>query len=121
MSDSHEGQAQGHREQARWLRIDDFAAIVVRNSPGPTGGKATGGMLENGYSGRRFVLVAGIVVLLIWAALYLVFRDWRAKYRERSLYGTTQVVPRSSHSGRFCRPGSIRLPGATPLTKPSPC
>ena len=50
-------------------------------------------MLENGYSGRRFVLVAGIVVLLIWAALYLVFRDWRAKYRERSLYGTTQVVP----------------------------
>ena len=36
-------------------------------------------MLEGGHSGRRFVLAAGITVLLIWGTLYLFFRDWRAK------------------------------------------
>jgi hypothetical protein len=25
--------------------------------------------------------------------LYLIFRDWRARYRERAMYGATQVVP----------------------------
>ena len=82
MSDNHNGQAQGHREPARRLRIDDLAAIVLRNSPGPTGA-TTRELLEGGHSGRRFVLVAGMTVLLIWGTLYLFFRDWRAKYRER--------------------------------------
>lgn len=93
MSETQDGQSDGDREPARRVRIDDFAAIVLRNSPGPTTGKATAAMLEQGHSGRQFVLVAGIVILLIWGTLYLVFRDWRAKHRERSLYGTTQVVP----------------------------
>ena len=39
------------------------------------------------------MIVAGITVLLIWGALYLIFREWRAKYRERAAYGLTQVVP----------------------------
>ena len=50
-------------------------------------------LLPRGHSGVRFVVVAAISVLLIWAALYLAFRDWRAKYRERTGYGMTQVVP----------------------------
>jgi hypothetical protein len=36
--------------------------------------------------------VAGMTVLLIWGTLYLFFRDWRAKYRERVRYGMAQVV-----------------------------
>ncbi len=91
MSPLHNGQAPGNRQSARRLRIDDLAAIVLRNSPGPAGATTTE-MLEGGHSGRRFVLAAGMTVLLVWGTLYLFFRDWRAKYRERALYGTTRVV-----------------------------
>jgi hypothetical protein len=45
------------------------------------------------HSGRRFVLLAGLVILSVWAGLYLGFRDWRARYRTRARYGATQVVP----------------------------
>jgi hypothetical protein len=92
MSDNQNGQAQGNHLSARRLRIDDVAAIVLRNSPGPTG-TTTKEMLERGHSGRWFVLLAGLIVLLVWGTLYLLFRDWRAKYRERAFYGTTHVIP----------------------------
>ena len=92
MSGSHNGQSQEDRGPARRVRIDDLAAIVLRNSPGPTG-TTTREALEGGHSGRWFVLVAGMTVLLIWGTLYLFFRDWRARYRERALYGKTHVVP----------------------------
>ncbi len=49
-------------------------------------------VLPRGHSGVRFVLVLGTSVLLIWATLYLAFREWRATYRERTAYGLTQVV-----------------------------
>jgi hypothetical protein len=49
-------------------------------------------ILPRGHSGVRFVVVLGVSVLLIWATLYLAFREWRAKYRERTAYGLTQVV-----------------------------
>jgi hypothetical protein len=93
MSDRRNGRDESHSDRpARRLRIDDLTAIVLRNSPGPTG-TATTDLLEGGHSGRWFVVAAGMSVLLIWGMLYLFFRDWRAKYRERALYGTTQVVP----------------------------
>ena len=31
------------------------------------------------HSGRRFVLVAGVVTIVIWGTLYLVFREWRSQ------------------------------------------
>ena len=34
-------------------------------------------------SGRRFVVGAILGVLIAWAGLYVVFRSWRAGYRER--------------------------------------
>jgi hypothetical protein len=39
------------------------------------------------------VAVAVIVVLLTWGGLYLAFQRWRANYRERVAYGTSNVVP----------------------------
>jgi hypothetical protein len=48
---------------------------------------------EQGHSGRRFVVVAVVVVLLIWGGLYLAFHRWRANYRARVAYGTSNVVP----------------------------
>jgi hypothetical protein len=83
---------QTNRDPARRHRFDDVAAIATRNSPGP-GATAATPVDSQGHSGRRFVLVAGVIVLLIWGTIYLFFREWRAKYRERARYGATQVVP----------------------------
>ena len=92
MSSSPNGQNQAYRDPTRRLRFDDLASIVVRNNPGARPSPMSA-MIERGHSGRRFVLVAGLTVLVIWGTLFLVFRDWRARYRERALYGATQVVP----------------------------
>jgi hypothetical protein len=92
MSSARNGQDQSHREQARQLRFDDMAAIVVRKSTGPRDTDETA-VLVRGHSGQQLVVVAGIIVLLISGTLYLVFREWRTKYRERAQYGATQVVP----------------------------
>jgi hypothetical protein len=92
MLNARNGQNQPDRHPARRLRFDDLGAIVLRNSPGPTATPETE-VLGGGHSGRRFVLAAGVTVLLIWGMLYVGFREWRAKYRERARYGATQVVP----------------------------
>ena len=92
MSDSRNGQGQTDREPSRRVRFDDLGAIVLRNSPGSTG-TPPADVLASGHSGRRFVMAAGVTVLLIWGTLYLFFRDWRAKYRDRTRYGATHVVP----------------------------
>jgi hypothetical protein len=92
MSNTRNGHDQTYRDPARRIRVDDMAAIVARHSPGPSD-NARVAMLESTHSGRRFVLVAGTIVLLIWGTLYVVFRQWRAKYRDRAQYGATQVVP----------------------------
>jgi len=39
------------------------------------------------------VLVSGLVLLAIWGTLYLLFRDWRARYQKRAQYGASYVVP----------------------------
>ena len=88
----HNGTDPANRDKIRRLRVDDIAAIVARSSPGASKAAATA-MPSRGHSGRVFVLVAGVIVLATWATLYLVFREWRTKYRERAQYGATEVVP----------------------------
>jgi hypothetical protein len=92
MSNARNGQGPTDREPARRVRFDDLGAIVLRNSPGPTI-TPSADEVADGHSGRRFVLAAGVAVLLIWGTLYLVFRDWKARYQDRARYGATQVVP----------------------------
>ena len=54
------------------------------------------------------MLAAGLTVLLIWGTLYLVFRDWRARYRERAvLWIDPGAFPPSIGCGRSRRPMSI--------------
>jgi hypothetical protein len=95
MSPTRNGQSPGYRDPTRRLRFDSLASIVTGDTAGlnPGSATATAEVIPLGHSGRRFVIVAGITVLLIWGALYLIFREWRAKYRERAAYGLTQVVP----------------------------
>ncbi len=92
MSIGRNGPDQSVRNSTRRFRVDDIGAIVIRNSPGPSA-SAVSGSLHPGHSGRRFVIGAGFALLVIWGTLYLVFREWRARYRERALYGATQVLP----------------------------
>jgi hypothetical protein len=44
------------------------------------------------HSGRMFVIAAVLTILLIWGVLYLVFRDWRVRYRERADFGRREVA-----------------------------
>jgi hypothetical protein len=39
------------------------------------------------------VILAAIAVLVVWGLLYLVFREWRARYKARAAYGANQVAP----------------------------
>ncbi len=85
-------------DPSRRLRYDDLSAIVERPADGrgarrTTVEDPTTPPHEPGHSGRVFVSVAVIVVLMSWAALYLAFREWRARYRQRAEYGATQVAP----------------------------
>jgi hypothetical protein len=57
------------------------------------------------HSGRRLVLTAGAVMLVLWASLYLVFRDWRARYRARASYGAVQVAPVIDQLAEIIPPG----------------
>jgi hypothetical protein len=69
------------------------------------GAAPTSRWLPRSHSGRRFVLVAGLAVLLIWGLLFLVFREWRARYRERASYGATQVIPAIDPMAEVLPPG----------------
>ncbi len=59
--------------------------------PDPGGGR--GVRANGGYSGRRFLLLAGLLFLALWTLLFLGFRRWRFHYRERADYGLKQVAP----------------------------
>jgi hypothetical protein len=107
MSTTHNGYHREDRDPNRRLRFDHWASIVTQATAGtnPRRVTATAEILPRGHSGRRFVLVAGVTVLLIWGALYLIFREWRANYRERAAYGLTQVVPAIDPLAEIAPPG----------------
>jgi hypothetical protein len=114
MSSSSNGRQESHRDPIRRLRYDDLASIMARTyAHGPGEGSAAklpflsaaSPWLPRSHSGRRFVIVAGIAVLVIWGLLYLVFRDWRARYRERAAYGASQVVPAIDRMAEVVPPG----------------
>ena len=65
----------------RRVRID---AMAGRMSPAPD--------IPEGRSGRHVVIVGVLLVLVAWGGLYLAFRDWRARYRARALYGASHVA-----------------------------
>jgi hypothetical protein len=107
MSTAHNGYHREDRDPNRRLRFDHWASIVTAATTGSNRGSATATaeILPRGHSGRRFVLVAGFTVLLIWGALYLIFREWRANYRERAAYGLSQVVPAIDPLAEIAPPG----------------
>jgi hypothetical protein len=49
--------------------------------------------LNSSQSGRRLVVVAGIIILGLWGVMYLKFRGWREQYRIRASFGASEVAP----------------------------
>jgi hypothetical protein len=99
MPSSSNGRHGGQDDPIRRLRYDDLSAIMERTyGRGPLRAAARTRAaaipwISSGTSGRRFVVLAVIAVLVVWGSLYLVFREWRARYRERAAYGAGQVAP----------------------------
>lgn len=58
-----------------------------------------------GASGRRFVTLAVVAVLVGWALLYAGFREWRSRYRARAAYGANQVAPAIDDFAAVTPPG----------------
>jgi hypothetical protein len=44
-------------------------------------------------SGRRFVAAGVVALLVLWGALYVAFRDWRARHRALAEFGRAAVAP----------------------------
>jgi hypothetical protein len=88
MSSAQNGHADARGAHTRRLRFDDLASLAHGTKSG-----AAVTQFGGGHSGRRLVLMAVCTLLLIWGTLYLIFRDWRTRYRARASYGATQVVP----------------------------
>jgi hypothetical protein len=110
MSHSTNGRPGDHHDPIRRLRYDDLPAIMDQSSarrPRSEGWKSYPIMAWRGrsYSGRRFVIVAVLAVLVIWGLLYAVFREWRARYRVRAAYGASQVVPAIDPLAEVAPPG----------------
>lgn len=91
------------------VRIDRPGNTAVA---GPVGlGDETGG----GFWASGRVLVTAIIlgVLVLWGTLYLTFRDWRARYRERAEYGVRLIVPAIDPLAEVIPAGA--KPGAAPF------
>ena len=73
MSSSTNGRPGNHRDPTRRLRHDDLASVIAQTYAPRPGRPATGDdadrlspWLPRSHSGRRFVIMAGLAVLLIW-------------------------------------------------------
>ncbi len=74
-----QGGGNGHSSQ-RWDTGDQGSRPRPRSNEGTV-------------SGRRFVIAGVVTVLLIWGAVSLGFRAWRANYEALAAYGATEVAP----------------------------
>ncbi|WP_165249488.1 hypothetical protein [Paludisphaera soli] len=52
-----------------------------------------GGRGGREYSGRRFVILSGVGVVLLWALLFLIFRPGLDRFKERTEFGRKEVAP----------------------------
>jgi hypothetical protein len=73
-----------------------------------SGTPATSARNERGHSGRRFVLIAGLVLFTVWGMIYLLFRGWKARYHKRAVYGASYVVPTIDRMAQVEPPGVAR-------------
>ena len=44
------------------------------------------------HSGKKFVIGSLIVILMIWAVLFLSFRDWKGRHQRAAAFGRSEVA-----------------------------
>ncbi len=103
MPTARDSQQPSHRGPTRRVRFDEVSSIARRHNAFSRMSRA--GKRSVGHSGTRLVIIAGFTVLVIWGALNVVFRDWRARYRERAAYGSSVVVPAIDPLAQLVPPG----------------
>jgi len=55
--------------------------------------RASGSHADEGYPGRRFVILSGVGVLLVWAILFVVMRPKLDRYKRQADFGRKEVAP----------------------------
>jgi len=85
-------------------RFDDLSELAFRR-PSPAEPRADG---DRDRSGRRFVIMAVVGVAVLWAVLFVVFREWRARYFVRAAFGTSRVAPVIDGMAAIDPPGVAR-------------
>lgn len=86
-------------------RFDDVSELVFRKPSSAEPVDDGGG----DRSGRRFVVIAILVLAALWAVLFLVFREWRARYFVRAAFGASQVAPVIDGLEKIEPPGVSRV------------
>ena len=83
------------------------------NGNGHPRGTAEGRPVEvQGHSGRRFLVVSGLCLLLVWGGLFVAFREWRSRYRERAAFGVERVLPAIDGLAAITPPEGVISPAA---------
>jgi hypothetical protein len=70
----------GHRAQVDRLEENRAAPMAAATNE------------ERTTSGRVLVTAAVVVVLVLWGSLYVAFRQWRSRYRQRAAFGVRYVA-----------------------------
>jgi hypothetical protein len=57
------------------------------------------------HDGRWFVTLGVLTLIVLWAALYVAFRDWRARHRALAEFGREAVAPTVDPLAKLRPPG----------------
>lgn len=99
MGSSSNGRYDGPHDRIRRLRYDDVPALMEKGRRRAPRAAGAGAAIvptpwpDRDDSGRRFVILSVLGALIVSGMLYLVFREWRSRYRIRADYGAKQVAP----------------------------
>ncbi|QEH38985.1 hypothetical protein OJF2_75970 [Aquisphaera giovannonii] len=82
----------------RRLRFDDLTTKAMQASGGAPGEAPL-------HSCRRLVVGGGVLLLVLWMIVFLAFREWRTRYRERARFGAVEVAPAVDRFAEIGPPG----------------
>ena len=117
MSPTSSGKQNGFHDPSRKLRFDDLGTDA--------GNRRSDGLMTaevgRGRSGRRFVVVAVVVILLTWGGLYLAFQRWREPSVSEPPGVHRMSLRRSTRSRKLSRPALTGQSLKAGPMRPTPC
>jgi hypothetical protein len=104
MATNSNGRQNGHVSHSPH-RFDELSDLSLR-IPSPLAPRNVDPVADG--SGRRFVLLAALVIAMLWGVLFVTFRQWRSRYFERAAYGAKHVAPAIDGMAAIDPPGVAR-------------